>query len=45
MYRTSGLGAAETHDEVIQLAGMLKGPVAYSYKAKMVKLQAENKLL
>ena len=30
-----GLGAAEAHDEVIQLAGLLNAPVAYSYKAKM----------
>ncbi len=36
-----GLGAAGAHDEVIQLAGMLKAPVAYSYKAKMA-IQYEN---
>lgn len=30
-----GLGAAEAHKEVIQLAEKLKTPVAYSYKAKM----------
>lgn len=30
-----GLGAAEAHDEIIQLAEKLKSPVAYSYKAKM----------
>jgi pyruvate dehydrogenase (quinone) len=30
-----GLGAAEAHPEIIQLAGKLKSPVAYSYKAKM----------
>jgi len=30
-----GLGAAEAHTEIIQLAEKLKAPVAYSYKAKM----------
>jgi pyruvate dehydrogenase (quinone) len=30
-----GLGAAEAHDEIIQLAEKLKAPVAYSYKGKM----------
>jgi pyruvate dehydrogenase (quinone) len=30
-----GLGAAEAHTEIIQLAERLKAPVAYSYKAKM----------
>ncbi|MBP1617828.1 MAG: poxB [Bacteroidetes bacterium] len=30
-----GLGAAEAHDEIIQLAERLNAPVAYSYKAKM----------
>jgi pyruvate dehydrogenase (quinone) len=30
-----GLGAAEAHSEIIQLAEKLKAPVAYSYKAKM----------
>ena len=30
-----GLGAANAHDEIIQLAEKLKAPVAYSYKAKM----------
>lgn len=30
-----GLGAAEAHPEIIQLAEKLKAPVAYSYKAKM----------
>jgi len=30
-----GLGAAEAHDELIKLAGKLKSPIAYSYKAKM----------
>jgi len=36
-----GLGAADAHDEVIELAGMLNAPVAYSYKAKMA-IQFEN---
>ena len=36
-----GLGAVEAHDEVIELAGLLKAPVAYSYKAKMA-IQFEN---
>lgn len=36
-----GLGAAEAHDEVIQLAGKLNAPVAYSYKAKMA-IQYDN---
>jgi pyruvate dehydrogenase (quinone) len=36
-----GLGAAEAHDEVIHLAGMLNAPVAFSYKAKMA-IQYEN---
>jgi len=36
-----GLGASKAHDEVVQLAGMLKAPVAYSYKAKMA-IQFEN---
>jgi len=36
-----GLGAAEAHKEIVQLAGMLKSPVAYSYKAKMA-IQYEN---
>ena len=36
-----GLGAAEAHDEIIQLAGKLKSPVAYSYKAKMA-IQYDN---
>jgi len=30
-----GLGAANAHDEIIQLAEKLKSPVAYTYKAKM----------
>ena len=36
-----GLGAAEAHKEVIQLAEKLKAPVAYSYKAKM-SIQHDN---
>ena len=36
-----GLGAAEAHKEIIQLAGKLKSPVAYSYKAKMA-IQFDN---
>jgi pyruvate dehydrogenase (quinone) len=36
-----GLGAAESHKEIIQLAEKLKSPVAYSYKAKMV-IQYDN---
>ncbi len=36
-----GLGAADAHEEIIQLAGKLKAPVAYSYKAKMA-IQYEN---
>src|ERR1035437_2648707 len=36
-----GLGAAEAHKEIIQLAGKLKAPVAYSYKAKMA-IQYDN---
>ncbi len=36
-----GLGAAESHKEVIQLAEKLKAPVAYSYKAKMA-IQHDN---
>lgn len=36
-----GLGAAEAHDEIIQLAQKLKAPVAYSYKAKMA-IQYDN---
>lgn len=36
-----GLGATEAHDEIIQLAGKLKSPVAYSYKAKMA-IQYDN---
>ncbi|HCU20658.1 MAG: pyruvate dehydrogenase [Bacteroidetes bacterium GWE2_42_24] len=36
-----GLGAAEAHKEVIQLAEKLRSPVAYSYKAKMA-IQYDN---
>jgi pyruvate dehydrogenase (quinone) len=36
-----GLGAAEAHKEIIQLAEKLKAPVAYSYKAKMA-IQYDN---
>jgi pyruvate dehydrogenase (quinone) len=36
-----GIGAAEAHKEIIQLAGMLKAPVAYSYKGKMA-IQYDN---
>jgi pyruvate dehydrogenase (quinone) len=36
-----GLGAAEAHKELIELAGKLKSPVAYSYKAKMA-IQYDN---
>jgi pyruvate dehydrogenase (quinone) len=36
-----GLGAAEAHKEVIQLAEKLKAPIAYSYKAKMA-IQYDN---
>jgi pyruvate dehydrogenase (quinone) len=36
-----GLGAAEAHKEIIQLAEKMKAPVAYSYKAKMA-IQYDN---
>jgi len=36
-----GLGAAESHKEILQLAEKLKSPVAYSYKAKMA-IQHDN---
>ena len=36
-----GLGAADAHKEVLDLAGKLKAPVAYSYKAKMA-IQYDN---
>ena len=35
------LGAAEAHKEIIELAGKLKSPVAYSYKGKMA-IQYDN---
>jgi len=36
-----GIGAAEAHNEIIQLAEKLKAPVAYSYKAKKA-IQYDN---
>lgn len=30
-----GIGATEAHDEVVELAGKLKAPVGYSFRAKM----------
>ena len=36
-----GIGAAEAHHEIIQLAEKLKAPVAYSFKAKMA-IQYDN---
>jgi len=36
-----GIGAAEAHNEIIQLAEKLKAPVAYSYKGKMA-IQYDN---
>lgn len=30
-----GVGAAEAHDEVIQLAGLLNAPIGYSFRGKM----------
>ena len=36
-----GLGAADAHDEIIQLAEKLKAPVAYTYKGKMA-IQYDN---
>jgi len=36
-----GLGAADAHQEIIQLACVLKSPIAYSYKAKMA-IQYDN---
>jgi len=30
-----GIGAAEAHDEVIQLAGLLNAPIGYSFRGKM----------
>ena len=36
-----GIGAADAHNEIIQLAEKLKAPVAYSYKGKMA-IQYDN---
>lgn len=36
-----GIGAAEAHNEIVQLAEKLKAPVAYSYKGKMA-IQYDN---
>ena len=36
-----GLGAADAHKEILDLAGKLKAPIAYSYKAKMA-IQYDN---
>jgi pyruvate dehydrogenase (quinone) len=36
-----GLGAAQAHTEIIQLASKLKTPIAYSYKGKMA-IQYDN---
>jgi pyruvate dehydrogenase (quinone) len=36
-----GIGAAEAHDEVVQLAALLKAPVGYSFRGKM-SLQHDN---
>ncbi|WP_342327806.1 thiamine pyrophosphate-dependent enzyme [Pedobacter sp. FW305-3-2-15-E-R2A2] len=36
-----GIGAAEAHDEVVKLAGMLKAPVGYSFRGKM-SIQYDN---
>ncbi len=30
-----GIGAVDAHDEIIQLAGLLKAPVGYSFRGKM----------
>lgn len=30
-----GIGAAEAHDDIVKLAGMLKAPVGYSFRGKM----------
>ena len=30
-----GIGAADAHDEVVQLAEMIKAPVGYSFRGKM----------
>ena len=36
-----GLGAAEAHNEIIQMAEKLKSPIAYTYKGKMA-IQYDN---
>lgn len=36
-----GIGAADAHDEVIQLAAMLKAPVGYTFRSKM-QIQYDN---
>lgn len=36
-----GIGARDAHDEVVELAHLLKAPVAYSFKAKM-EIQFDN---
>ncbi|HBO26688.1 MULTISPECIES: thiamine pyrophosphate-dependent enzyme [Culturomica] len=36
-----GIGAKDAHDELIQLAGLLNAPVAYSFKSKM-EIQYDN---
>ena len=36
-----GIGAAEAHDEVVALAGLLQAPVGYSFRAKMA-IQYDN---
>lgn len=36
-----GIGAKQAHDEVVQLASVIKAPVAYSFKAKMA-IQYDN---
>ena len=36
-----GIGAAEAHDEIIQLASLLKAPVGYTFRGKMA-IQFDN---
>jgi pyruvate dehydrogenase (quinone) len=36
-----GIGAAQAHDEVVQLAALLKAPVGYSFRGKM-SIQYDN---
>jgi pyruvate dehydrogenase (quinone) len=36
-----GIGAADAHDEVVQLAAMIKAPVGYSFRGKM-SIQYDN---